>query len=316
VTVGDLARVVGAAPVAELVVRGGVTPAAADRGTRYAAQLPGTSAHGAPPGAVRWPRVAPVVPLVLDDAPALALPYSELELADAIAASGTISLVLSDPRGTGNAWRPLVAALRVAVEPDPEGERTVTSGLIDQETRKHLLTKRLAGSLMARQERWWYLARLIVRTTRVLEVRPIPPRDPRDAVLVTTDDVQPVGVTDWHRDELTITPLGDGTPHRSGGGLRPGPPRTEDERGGPPGATHAPPTPTPGPAVLFTHDRSLPDGERRTECRLHGTYRNGRFLVEERHGTPELPRWRLATSWRAHRRLERACRAGLRAARP
>lgn len=258
---GEVAAACRAAVLAELVVPGG--------------------------GPGQAPAVTSVVPLGAGERPVLALPYASAPIADDIAAAGEMTLVLSDPRRAGDAWRPMVARLRAEVGPDPEGERFESDGLLEQELVKHPPSRLLADSPLLRREHWWYVPRLIVAGTGVLDVAEAAPRDDDDrAVLAWRGPPWPnadvVEVERWDAEGLRLaSPSG-----RELGGLR-------------------------GPGTINVHRASEPNLERQATFTATGELRGGWLDVEERRGSRELPRFRLRTGWRATRRLERACRREL-----
>lgn len=250
----------------------------------------GSAIHAAGVAELLWrnangaPRGIGVVPLLLGDRPAVALPWAHIEAARSAAASDTAALVLSDPRLTGSAWQPLVLTGRLTLVEDGDGE-LFTDRLLDQELRKHPPSRALADSPMLRREHWWYLPRLIL-VLEPFDVGPGERRDgPADAVLAVDDaglHVRTVRVDDWESDPLTV-------------------------RGGP--AT------VEGPAVLVAQEISVPDIEQWTVHTTTGRYAAGRLAVSERPATRALePRPGVLARVRRQRALERACVSALRAA--
>ena len=231
-----------------------------------------------PPGATG------VVPLVLGDRPALALPWVHADTARAAAAAEVAALVLSDPRLTGSAWEPLAAVGRFTLLEDGDGS-VFTESLLDQELRKHPPSRALADSHMLRREHWWYLPRLIL----VLDVdrwSPIGRREgPADVVLAVDDgglQVATVRVADWSSPELAL-------------------------RGPVPDAE--------GPAVLVGQELSVPDLERWTVHTTTGRYAAGGLSDVHPADTRDLEAVPgLFARIRRQRALERGCVAALRAA--
>jgi hypothetical protein len=225
-----------------------------------------------------------VVPLVLGDRPAVALPWAHVDAARSAGASDAAALVLSDPRLTGSRWQPLVLTGRLTLVEDGDGE-LFTERLLDQELRKHPPSRALADSPMLRREYWWYLPRLVL----LLEgARAVPGgrRDtPADAVLGVDDGtlhVRTVHVADWAADPLAV---------------RDGPPSVQ------------------GPAVLVGQEISVPDVEQWTVHTTTGRYSGGRLSVDRPAATRALePRPSVLTRMRRQRALERACVSALRAA--
>jgi hypothetical protein len=230
------------------------------------------------------PRAIAVVPLLLNDAPAVALPWAYEEQARAAAAAGSAALVLSEPRLAGPTWEPLTAVGGLLLVEDGEGE-LFCERLLDQELRKHPPARALAGSPLLRREHWWYQPRLVLLLESA-QVLPIGARrGPQDAVLAVDDDglqVATVQVTDWEVEPLRLVG-GPADPH--------------------------------GPAVLVGQEVSEPDAERWTAHVTSGRYEDGRLLVTQRPPTRELEGVPgLRTRVRRQRELERACVKALRAA--
>jgi hypothetical protein len=229
------------------------------------------------------PSAIGVVPLVLGGQPAVALPWAHVETARAAAASEAAALVLSDARVTGSAWEPLVAAGRLTLVEDDDGE-FFADRLLDQELRKHPPSRALADSHMLRREHWWYLPRLIL-VLEAVDVVPGTRRDgPLEAVLAVDDDglhVRTVRVADWDADPLVL---------------------------------HDAPATVRGPAVLVGQEISVPDVEQWTVHTTTGRYADGRLTDVVPAPTRTLePRPGLLTRIRRQRALERACVTALRA---
>lgn len=225
-----------------------------------------------------------MVPLVLDDQPAVALPWAHLETARAVGAASEATLTLSDPRLTGSAWRPIVISGRPRLMEDGDGS-LFSDRLLGQELRKHPPSRALADSELLRREHWWYLPRLVIvlESGRTGELRPR--QGPLDVVLGVDDgglQVATVRVGDWDDDPLE---------------LRDGPVTSQ------------------GPAVLIGQEISVPDIERWTVHTTTGRYAGGR-LSEVRSSGPRAlePVPGLLTRMRRQRALQRACTSALRAA--
>lgn len=230
------------------------------------------------------PRALGVVPLWHDDRPAVALPWAYVDDARSAAAAPGAALVLSDPRLTGSAWRPLVLTGRLDLVEDGSGE-LFRDALLEQELRKHPPSRALVDSPMLRREHWWYLPRLVLRLD-VADVAEGGRRDgPHDAVLAVDDDglvVRTVRVGDWSADPLPM----------SGGPLT-----------------------VAGPAVLVGQEISVPDVERWTVHTTTGRYADGVLSDVVPAITRDLePVPGLLARVRRQRRLERACVAALREA--
>jgi hypothetical protein len=240
------------------------------------AELVWTGGEGAAPQAIG------VVPLLLGDSPAVALPWAYAEQARAAAAARTAALVLSEPRLAGPAWQPLAAVGRLTLVEDAEGELFV-SQLLDQELRKHPPARAFADTPLVRREHWWYLPRLVL-LLEPQRVEPVGRREgPLDAVLAVDDgglQVRTVQVQQWDVDPLALT-------------------------GGPAGS---------GPAVLVGQEVSVPDAERWTVHVTTGQYDDGRLVDVAPAAARELePVPGLRARVRRHRALERACVKALRA---
>jgi hypothetical protein len=230
------------------------------------------------------PRALGVVPLSLGGAPAVALPWAFVDDARAAAASPGAALVLSDPRLTGSAWRPLVITGRLTLVEDGDGA-LFDEQLLRQEVRKHPPSRALIDSPILRREHWWYLPRLVLVLDPV-SVEPGGRRDgPADAVLGVDDDglvVRTVRVADWDADPMPLS----------------GAPVTAS-----------------GSAVLVGQEISVPDVERWTVHTTSGTYADGRLtdvvLAADRALEP-VPK--LLARVRRQRALEKACVSALKAA--
>lgn len=231
------------------------------------------------------PAALAVVPLLVGDRPAVALPWAYESTARAAAAAGSAVLVLSEPRLAGPSWEPLAAHGRLTLVEDGEGD-LFRAQLLDQELRKHPPARALAGSPILRREHWWYLPRLVL-LLEPEKVLPVPARQgPLDAVLAVDDgaglQVATVQVADWEAEPLRLT-------------------------GGPPDAR--------GSAVLAGQEVSVPDAERWTAHVTTGHYEDGKLSDPQRPASRALegvPGLRARV--RRQRELERASVKALRAA--
>ncbi len=240
-----------------------------------------------PPDGSGAPRVHGVLPLVGPDGPVLALPYAAAEVARSLAAAPEVLVCLTDPGGTGRAWRPMAVRARPRLEEDPDGA-VFAATLLEQELLRWPPSRLLADSVLLRREHWWWLPRLLVHLD-VLGTAPLPARDAGDdhLLVVGAEHGPAVGVTGLARS--------------------PGP--------GEALRLDAVPAPGPGPALLLGQELSRPDLERWGRWTWRGRWDGAALTVEEAPpgtGLPPVPG--LLTRWRRHRALERACRAGLAAA--
>jgi hypothetical protein len=227
---------------------------------------------------VDGPGAAPVVPLLDDGVPALALPYAELALARVLADAEVVLWSAAVPSLTGGAT-PVAAAARVEVVEDPDGTAFTASSLLDQMLAKHPPSRSRLDSLLLRREHTWYVPRLLVRT---VDLGPSFELGYLEALGVTASDGAP-----WLVPAAGIS-LADGTAHLD----------VPD-----------------GPAAVLQHGADVPDLETPWHHRWRGTVRAGRFTAEERDDVPMAPRRpALRDRMRAARDLRRACEAGLREA--
>ena len=222
------------------------------------------------------------VPLVGDDGPVLALPYALVAQARSLGAADEVLLAVTDPRGSGPAFRPQVLRCLPRLVEDVTGE-LFSADLLDQELLRRPPSRLLADSTLLRREHWWWLPRLLVHL-QVADVHPVAPRAvPAEHLLVVDVDgrleARVVRVVDPSAPEPVLEPLED-----------------------PPGA---------GPAVLFGQEAS-PDLERWGRWCWRGRWGAGRLEVRDAPGSVGLPPVPgVLRRWRAHRALERDCRAGL-----
>lgn len=225
------------------------------------------------------PDLTVAVPLVLDDAPTLALTYDRLELARAVAASGQVALTLATPALLRGAT-PVAATGHAVLEEDPRGER-FREQLLDQELAKYPPARRFADSPLLQRENWWYLPRLVLRLTGLGGARTLDA--PGTVAAVRDGDRLAVEGCD-------LDDLGDHARIR----------RAELPD---------------GPAALLEHGGEVPELEFRWHRRLRGDLLGGQLAVVERDEIPPpAGRPGVVTRWRDERRLGRACRLGLRRA--
>jgi hypothetical protein len=228
------------------------------------------------------PEAVGVVPLLLDDQPAVALTWAHEAPARAVARAAQVTLVLSDPRLAGAGWEPLALSVRPTLVEDGDGS-LFRERLLDQELRKHPPARALADSSLLRRENWWYLPRLLLLLDPVA-VRPTAARRSPDDVVLAVGGPAPavavVRVQDWSQQPLEVTP------------------RPPDAR---------------GPAVLVGQEVSVPDAERWTVHRTTGSYADGRFRADLPLPDRRLePPPGLLARVRRQRALERACVRALR----
>jgi len=229
------------------------------------------------------PQAIGVVPLLLGDSPAVALPWAYEATARAVAAADEVALALTEPRLAGSAWRPLALVGRPRLVEDDDGA-LFTEHLLDQELRKHPPSRLLMDSFLLRREHWWYLPRLVllVEGGRVL---PLAARGTPAEALLAVDDgglhLATVQVQDWDAEPLTLS--------------------------GAPACT--------GAAALVGQEVSVPDAERWTVHVTAGRCTDGQLHVGERpptRGLEAVPG--LRARMRRQRALERACVRALRTA--
>lgn len=232
-----------------------------------------------------------VTPLVSDGSVIVALPYAHRELAEEFAAAERSALVLSDDRMALRGWEPLAVRATIEVEHDLDGTR-FNEGLVDQELRKHPPSRVLLDSLRDRHDHWWYLPRLLCRIVPAAPPQPLTRRsDPTTGVLAWSAAeglaLDTVEIVDADDDHVRIGSLSDREVAGAG-----------------------------EPALLFRHDYSQPDLERRSARheagRLYGAelrdvVRTGELVL------PEAPS--LRERIRRHRALSKGCRRELARAR-
>nr|WP_246422079.1 hypothetical protein [Nocardiopsis mwathae] len=246
------------------------------------------------------PTGIPVVPLLWDDRPCVALPLAHLAAVDTMT-SGTAAFAVTGERPGGAPA--MVAAGRVDIRFDLEGEGFVDH-LLDQEAVKYPPTRLRSDSMMARRENWWWLARVLITLADVENVRELPGRSrPEDALLVRPDErgthgrgprpdlprVDVVTAREWPQDPGATADLW--------------------ERGGSPleGAGE--------PAFAFSHAHS-PDRERWERWHRTGTLIGEELRVAAGAGGPTagLRPFGVIERFRNHRDVARRCRRGIAAA--
>ena len=242
------------------------------------------------------PTGIPVIPLMWDDRPCVALPYSLAETAITMRDRKVAFSVTGQDAG-GQVG--LGGSGPVEIVEDPEGEEFVRS-LVEQEALKHPPTRLRADSLIARRENWWWVPRVIVSLTSIEGTYELHPRTrATDAVLVRDRSGRPevdVVTTDhWSDRSAESIDLWA----RSGALLQ-----------------------GTGEAVFaFSHQYS-PDFERWERWSRSGRLTEESLLVDEVEGSPTgeapsgpLPPYGLLERYGNHRALARACRRGIARAR-
>ncbi|CAN5775086.1 hypothetical protein BH20ACT6_BH20ACT6_20700 [soil metagenome] len=236
------------------------------------------------------PAAVPVVPLLLADEPAVAVPYAFAELACRVGAAPRAALVLSDPRMTGGGWQPLAAIATPRLVVDDDGS-LFAAQLLDQELRKYPPSRALVGSPLLRREHWWYLPRLVLRFGDAAVAEVGARAGERDGLLVSVPPSQPVAspevdtvqVEDWGAEPLRLGSLSGRT------------------------------VPTDGRSgLLMGHDFSVPDLERWSPHRTYGRLAPGGLVPDSRPTSRALePVPGLFQRIRRQRELERRCRRAL-----
>ena len=236
------------------------------------------------------PSAVPVVPLLLADQPAVALPYAFAELAGRVGAAPRAALVLSDPRMTGRGWRPLAATATPRLVVDDDGS-LFAAQLMDQELRKYPPARALVGSPLLRREHWWYLPRLVLLLGNTVAADVGARHGERQALLVsgatsqpaTSPEVDTVQVEDWDAERVAL------------------------------GSLSGRPVPTDGrPSLLMGHDFSVPDLERWSWHHTYGRLGSDGLTVDSRPASRALePVPGLFLRIRRQRALERRCRRAL-----
>jgi hypothetical protein len=233
-------------------------------------------------------RATAFTPLVIDDTVVAALPFDQTGTARMIADATTAVLVLSDSRMALRGWTSWAQPVRPDVTADRDGDWTWT-GALDQEVRKYPPSRLLIDTAIQRREHWWYVPRWLIRLRSGGTAVQITRRGgPDDAVLFEDGDgglrARTVAVDDWHAAEMRLTALGPAPGTDAG----------------------------PVPALVFTHDFSIPDMERSCACEAVGTRHGGVLHVSARRGSATLePPAGLIRRLSRHWRRERDCRRAL-----
>jgi hypothetical protein len=229
------------------------------------------------------PQARGVVALVRGLRPVLAFTYADELVARDVAGARHVALVLSEPRSTGTAFRPVVLTGRPRLVEDPSGDLFLTE-LVTQELRRYPPSRLLADSPLLMREHWWYLPRLVVEID-VDSLEPSLPRvAPHDHVLVVSDGSTPVvrlaGLADRSGDRIELDVAGTPAP--------------------------------PGRALIFGQEASFPDLELWSQWRYRGHADADAFTVEEAPARTGLgPPPGLMRRWRRQRELERSCVAAI-----
>nr|WP_184632585.1 hypothetical protein [Streptomonospora salina] len=238
------------------------------------------------------PAGIPVVPLVWQDLPCVALPLAHLDAVDTMT-SGRAAFAVTGPGDDEPGADGLVATGPVDIRFDLEGTRFVDH-LLEQEIVKHPPTRLRADGIMARRENWWWVPRVLITLTAEEEVREVPARRRgADALLVRTADaggaprVDTVTAPAWPDRTGAETELW----RRDGAALQ--------------GAGE--------PAFAFGH-RHSPDFERWERWYRSGRTESEALTVAEATGAPEpepLQPYSFFARYRNHRDVVRACRRGV-----
>lgn len=238
-------------------------------------------------GEVAWRRgpiveVCGALPLLDARGPVLAFPWAKESTARSVAEAPAVLLTVTEPRGSGSAFRPLLLRCRSRLVEDRDGER-FSRDLLEQELQRWPPSRVYADSPLLRREHWWWLPRLLVEL-EVVEVVPFAARgEPADHLLVVDTEA---GLA-----------AGVGLVERAGPGV------TVSLRHG---------TPGPGEATLFGQDLSFPDLERWGQWAWHGAWDGAELRVRSAPDAPGLPPVPgVLARWRRERDLARACRRAL-----
>ncbi|WP_047870929.1 hypothetical protein [Nocardiopsis sp. RV163] len=264
------------------------------------------------------PVSVPVVPLSDGGTPCAALPMAHLDLVDSLGARAAFSLTSPVP-GTDTG---LVGAGPVRVRLDPGG-RLFGRDLVEQEAAKHPPTRLRAGSLMARKENWWWMARALVTLVGTDRVEAVRRRDRSEDALLVREWGAGSG-TDVGAD--SDAPATDGGPRADAGAdvgtgadVRVDVVTARDWSAGPGRSVElwsrdgGDLSGRGGRALVMGHQAS-PDFERWERWTRTGRLTGQTLEVIGSDGGPEAdPRpFRLLERLRNHREVERACRAGIR----
>lgn len=236
-------------------------------------------------GTAGVPRATAAVPLAYGGRPAVALLWSQADVARELAAAPAVGWVLSDRRLAQPGWYPLLGMGRMHMIEDRNGT-LFTDNMLDMELRKHPPSRAYADTLLLRRENWWFLPRLVLvfEPWQVSSVGERTSPDEHAVLAVSPRDGS------LHVDTVSIDQSGTAMTCRSL-------------------ARRAPP---PGDAVLFTHDFSVPDLERWARHATTGRWDGTSLDVvsrDDQRGVPPPPG--LRERIRRHREMERGCRAAL-----
>lgn len=233
------------------------------------------------------PEGMPVVPLVLEGSPCVALPYSQVHHLPGLVGATTVFSV-TDQLSGGRAAA--LASGSVEVTEDPQGKRFVDQ-LLEQEVVKYPPSRLRIDSLMARRENWWWVPRILVRLHDIRSESEVTGRTrATDALAVRAVDgvphVQVLTADDWpwQCDEVVEVFGRDGAPVGGRG----------------------------EPTLVYSHQYS-PDFERWERWHRRGRLRGERLHIEESEGQPleAVPPLRFLERYLNHRQVARACRAGI-----
>lgn len=230
------------------------------------------------------PEGFPATPLLLDDVPCIALPYSRRVTARALGTAAEVAFAVTDARTLDSGSRGRAAVGAVTVVEDLDGS-LFTDQLLPQELVKYPPSRTLSDSLLLRHENWWWLPRLIVRLDRVSRSVELPARtdSATEALLVRNGTglrIDTVRGDDWDREHVRVPAL-SGDPLRGDG----------------------------APALALAHDYSLPDLERWERWTVHGRLLGDELAIGDRSGERAAPLrpLRLLERIRRQRALEKAC---------
>lgn len=230
----------------------------------------------------------PVVPLEDEGRPCAALPLSLLAEIDSLPGRAALSVTvpgLSDPD------RPeQVAVGPVQVRHDPRG-KVFGGELVEQEAHKHPPTRLRAGSLLARNENWWWMGRAVVTLSEAETVHTVRPRASAHHALLVREE----------RGGAAVRVVS--SPHWS---LRGGTSLRLKDRGGAALEGHG------EPVLVFGHQAS-PDFERWERWTRRGRLNGQELTVTGSDGGPDpSPRpFGFLERLRNHREVGRACTAGV-----
>ncbi|WP_017608496.1 hypothetical protein [Nocardiopsis xinjiangensis] len=230
----------------------------------------------------------PVVPLEDKGRPCAALPLSLLAEIDSLPGRAALSVTvpgLSAPDRPGQ-----VATGPVQVRQDPRG-KIFGGELVEQEASKHPPTRLRAGSLLARNENWWWMGRAVVTLSEAEAVHTVRPRASAGHALLVREErgdaaVRVVSSPDWS--------------------LRGGPSLRVEDRDGSALEGRG------EPVLVFGHQAS-PDFERWERWTRRGRLNGQELAVTGSDGGPDPSPgpFGLLERLRNHREVGRACTAGV-----